>query len=145
MEVRLYTNTAPAQRANKSSYLTLLATVTGVNVYGDFDLQQPQLQMDANSNSLTANYCYIVELGRYYYIQKHVGRTATHVTLQLDLDRRYTYLNTVKNSDVVATRCNMYNKNIPDSMAMSIPQEKVTYRKLSSALTGENYILVVGG
>lgn len=145
MEVKLYTNTADTQRADKTGYLTLLATVTGVNVYGDFDLQQPQLKLDANSNSLTANYCYIVELGRYYFIQKHLGRTATHVTLQLDLDRRYTYLNTIKNSDVTATRSNMYNKNIPDTMALNVPQEKVTYRKLSSALTGENYILVVGG
>ena len=145
MTVKLYTCTADKLKADKSGSLTQLAEVSGVNIYGDFNILKPQIKIDANSNSLTANYVYIAELGRYYFVTDKTGLTATHVILSLENDRRYNFLSVVQNSDVTATRCNMYNKNIPETMALNVPQEKITYRKLSSALTGENYILVVGG
>lgn len=145
MNITLYTCNADPLKANKSGSLTTLATITGATIYGEMNILTPKIKLDANNNSLTANYCYISDLDRYFFIKDKVGITATHVILQLENDRRYNFLNTIKNSDVTATRSNMQNKNIPDTMAMNIPQEKVTYRKLSSALTGENYILIVGG
>lgn len=145
MTVKLYTCTADILKADKSGSLTQLAEITGVNIYGDFNILKPSIKIDANANSLVCNYVYIVELGRYYFVTDKQGLTATHIILSLENDLRYNFLNTIRNSDVTATRSNMYNKNIPDTMALNIPQEKITYRKLSEALTGENYILVVGG
>ena len=145
MTINLYTCTADPLKADKSGSLTLLESVSNVNIYGEFNILAPQLKLDANANTLSCNYVYIQELDRYYFVKEKTGLTATHVILTLENDYRYNFLTVVRNSDVTATRCNMYNKNIPDTMALNIPQEKVTYRKLSSALTGENYILVVGG
>ena len=145
MTVKLYTCTADKIKADKSGSLTQLAEISGVNIYGDFNILKPSIRMDSNVNSLACNYVYIVELDRYYFVTDKQGLTATHIILSLENDRRYNFLSVVQNSDVTATRSNMYNKNIPDTMALNIPQEKITYRKLSEALTGENYILVVGG
>ena len=144
MTVKLYTYTKDKIIADKSSYLTLLDTVS-CDIIGDFNILKPTIKITKTANSLACNYVYIVELGVYFFVVDKQGLTAQHIELKLDNDVRYTYLNAIKLSDVTATRSNMYNKNIPDTMALSVPQQKITYRKLSQALTGESYIMIVGG
>lgn len=144
MTVKLYTYSKDKLIANKSSYLTELATIT-CNIVGDFNILRPTIRVETSSNTLTANYVYIVELGVYFFVTGRKGLTANHVELELENDVRYTYYNSIKASDVTATRSNFYNKNIPDTMVLNSASKKIQYRKLSQALTGENYICIIGG
>lgn len=144
MTVKLYTYSKDKLIANKSSYLTELATIS-CTIVGDFNILRPTIRVETNSNTLTANYVYIVELGVYFFVTGRKGLTANHVELELENDVRHSYYNSIKASDVTATRSNFYNKNIPDSMALNSASKKIQYRKLSQALTGDNYICIIGG
>lgn len=144
MTARLYLNNADTLVCDKSAHLTQLAEVNVVP-YGDFDLLKPRIKIDVNNFSTACNYVYLSDFGNYYFVTNKVGLTAQHIILDLYCDLRYTWRNVIRNSNVTATRSNMKNKNIPDTMVLNVPQEKVTYRKLGNALTGNNYILVVGG
>lgn len=144
MTVKLYTYSKDKMIANKSPYLTELATIS-CTIVGDFNILRPTIRVESDSNTLTANYVYIVELGIYFFVTGRKGLTANHVELELENDVRHSYYNSINASDVTATRSNFYNKNIPDNMAMSCASERITYRKLSQALTGNNYICIIGG
>lgn len=145
MNIKFYTNTADTLKADKSGSLTQLADLTGCSIIGDFNILTPRIKVIANANTKAANYCYISDFNRYYFVKDKVGLSGTHLELLLENDLRYNFLSVIQNSDVTANRSNMYNKNIPDPMVLTVPQEKITYRKLSEALTGESYIAIIGG
>lgn len=145
MNITFYTCTADTIKANKVGSLTTLKTVTGAQIIGDMDILRPRIKVIADADTKAANYCYISDFDRYYFVKNKVGLTGTHITLDLQNDLAYNFYTVVNNSDVTATRSNIYNANIPDPMLLSVPQEKITYRKLSQALTGETYIAIIGG
>ncbi len=144
MTVRLYSYQRDKIIANKSPLLTLLSEVNAT-IIGDFNILRPTIRLESANSSLNANYVYIVELGLYFFVTGRKGLTANHVDLELENDIRHSYYNCIRVSDITATRSNFYNKNIPDSMAMGCASRKIQYRKLSQALSGENYICIIGG
>ncbi len=143
MNITFYTNTADSLVADKTLHLTTLKTVTSAQIIGDMNILSPRIKVIADTKD--ANYCYISDFDRYYFVKDKVGLSGTHLELLLENDLRYNFLSVIQNSDVTANRSNMYNKNIPDPMVLTVPQEKITYRKLSQALTGESYIAIIGG
>ena len=145
MNIKFYTCSADPLKADKSGSLTQLAELNGCTIIGDFNILFPRIKVTANANTKAANYCYLSDVDRYYFVKDKVGLSATHIELDLENDLRYNFLSVINNSDVTASRSNIYNKNIPDPMVLSVPQEKITYRKLSDALTGESYIAIIGG
>ncbi len=145
MNITFYTNTADTLKANKSGSLTTLKTVSSAQIIGDMNILSPRIKVIADADTKAANYCYISDFDRYYFVKDKVGLSGTHIELLLENDLRYNFLSVIQNSDVTATRSNIYNANIPDPMALSVPKEKITYRKLSQALTGETYIAIIGG
>lgn len=145
MNITFYTNTADSLVADKTLHLTTLKTVTGAQIIGDMNILSPRIKVIADADTKAANYCYISDFDRYYFVKDKVGLSGTHLELLLENDLRYNFLSVIQNSDVTANRSNMYSKNIPDPMVLTVPQEKITYRKLSEALTGESYIAIIGG
>lgn len=144
MTVKLYSYQGDKILGDKSSKLIELATLQ-CTIVGDFNILSPTIRLETNNHSLNANYVYISDLGLFFFITGRKGLTAHHVDLELTNDVRYSYLTSIRVSDVVATRSNFYNKNIPDKMALNIANQRVQYRKLSSALSGSNYICIIGG
>lgn len=144
MTARLYSYQKDKLIANKAPYLTQLAEVS-CTIVGEFDILVPTIRLESVNSALNCNYVYIVELGVYFFVTGRKGLTANHVDLELNNDVRHTYYTAIRVSKVTATRSNFYNKNIPDSMALSCASQKIQYRKLSQALTGSNYICIIGG
>lgn len=144
MIIKLYAYQGDKILADKSSKLIELATLDAT-IVGDFNILSPTIRVETANSTFNANYVYIQDFGLYYFITEKQGLTAHHIDLKLTNDVRYSYLNAIKVSDVVATRSNFYNKNIPDKMALNIANQRVQYRKLSSALSGSNYICIIGG
>ena len=107
-------------------------------------VEDPVLYMKHEANLFACNYVYIADFGRYYFITgKEIDGKTLYITCHVDVLK--TYAADIKASKGTASRSNIYNKNIPDTMALEIPQEKIQYRKLSNALTGGTYIAVIGG
>lgn len=110
----------------------------------NLDVLNPVIELDFDASILSKNYMYIADLGRYYFITNieivnHTIIIAGHV------DVLKTYGSQIKAGNCTATRSNFSNKNIPESLALKIPQNKIQYRKLSEALTGSTYICIIGG
>lgn len=111
----------------------------------NFDILNPEIELDFDATILSKNYMYIPDTGRYYFITSieiinHVIRIRGHV------DVLKTYNDQIRSGKCTATRSNQKNNTIPDTMVMTLPTEKITYRKLSTPIsTGETYVLIVGG
>ena len=107
-------------------------------------VEDPVLYMNHDASLFLCNYVYIADFGRYYYITgKELDGKTLFITCHVDVLK--TYEDDIKASKGTASRSNIYNKNIPEPLALGIPQQKIQYRKLSQALTGGTYICIIGG
>lgn len=107
-------------------------------------IEDPVLYMQHDALLFACNYVYIPDFGRYYFISgREIAEHTEYITCHVDVLK--TYGNDIKSCKGTATRSNIYNKNIPESLALEIPQNKIQYRKLSNALTGGTYICIIGG
>lgn len=108
------------------------------------DVLNPVFELDYDSSILSCNYMYVQDLGRYYFIN-NIEIINHVITITGHVDVLKTYSAQIKAGKCTATRSNYKNKNIPESLALNIPQQKIQYRKLSQALSGETYICIIGG
>lgn len=113
-------------------------------VKDNLDVLNPVFELDFDSSILSKNYMYVADLGRYYFITSieiinHVIIVRGHV------DVLKTYNSQIRSGKCTATRSNKKNLTIPDTMVISLPTEKIQYRKLSGEITGGTYVLILGG
>lgn len=107
-------------------------------------VEDPVIYLGHDATIFVCNYAYIPDFGRYYFVTgKEVDGKTDYITLHVDV--LMSFKNDIKASKGTATRSNFYNKNIPDTLALELPEDRVQYRKLSNALTGETYIAIIGG
>lgn len=113
-------------------------------VKDNLNVLNPIFELDFDSSILSKNYMYVQDLGRYYFITSieiinHVIIVRGHV------DVLKTYNSQIRSGKCTATRSNKKNLTIPDTMVISLPTEKIQYRKISSEITGGTYVLILGG
>jgi hypothetical protein len=113
-------------------------------VKDNLDVLNPTFELDFDASILSKNYMYVADLGRYYFITSieiinHVIIVRGHV------DVLKTYNAQIRSGKCTATRSNKKNLTIPDTMVISLPTEKIQYRKISSEITGGTYVLILGG
>ena len=113
-------------------------------VKDNLDVLNPVFELDFDASILSKNYMYVQDLGRYYFITSieiinHVIIVRGHV------DVLKTYNSQIRLGKCTATRSNKKNLTIPDTMVISLPTEKIQYRKLSGEITGGTYVLILGG
>ena len=73
MTITFYQSTAAPNELDKTGKLTTVATYSDANPNIALDLLNPVIVVEETAaNIMSANYCYIEELGRYYHI---VGKT----------------------------------------------------------------------
>lgn len=110
----------------------------------NLDVLNPVIELDFDASILSKNYMYIQDLGRYYFIE-NIDIVNHTIVITGHVDVLKTYATAIKSGSCTATRSNFINKNIPESLALKIPQNKIQYRKLSDALSGSTYIAIIGG
>lgn len=107
-------------------------------------VEDPVIYLEHDANIFVCNYAYIPDFGRYYFVTgREIDGHTDYISLHVDV--LMSFKNDIKASKGTATRSNFYNKNIPDTLALELPEDRVQYRKLSNALTGETYIAIIGG
>lgn len=141
MNINFYNSKIRKNEVNKSLGVAIAKTCS---LKEGSSIEDPILYMVYDTSLMSCNYVYIPDFGRYYFITgKEIDGKTLYITCHVDVLK--TYSADIKASKGTATRSNIYNKNIPDSLAMEIPQNKIQYRKLSEALTGGTYICIIGG
>lgn len=107
-------------------------------------IEDPVLYMEHDATLFNTNYVFIPDFGRYYFISgRELVEHTEYITCHVDV--LMSFKTDILASVGTATRSNFYNKNIPDKMVASLPGENIQYRILSSAFTGETYVLILGG
>ena len=118
--------------------------VKACSVKDGITLEDPVLYLGYDATLLTYNYVYIPDFQRYYFVTgREIDGKTIYISLHVDV--LASFKNDILASTGTATRSNFYNKNIPDKMVASLPGENIQYRTLSSAFTGETYVLILGG
>lgn len=107
-------------------------------------IEDPVLYMEHDATLFNCNYVYIPDFNRYYFVMgREIVEHTDYITLHVDV--LMSFKTDILSSVGTATRSNFYNKNIPDKMVASLPGENIQYRVLSSPISGENYVLILGG
>lgn len=141
MIVNFYNAKIKKNEINKSLGTAIVKTCS---LKDGVSIEDPVLYVKHDATLFACNYVYIQDFGRYYFIQgREIDGDTEYITCHVDVLK--TYADDIKSSKGTATRSNFYNRNIPDSMALELPQDRIQYRKLSDALTGETYICIIGG
>ena len=118
--------------------------VKSCSVKDGMSVEDPVLYMSYDASLMSYNYIYISDFGRYYFITgREIDGKTLYITCHVDV--LTSFKSDILSSVGTASRSNFYNKNIPDKMVASLPGENVQYRTLSSAFTGETYVLILGG
>lgn len=119
-------------------------TVITCSLKNGSSIEDPVLLMEHSATMFAYNYCYIPDFGRYYFIAgREIVEHTEYLTLHVDVLK--SFANDILNSKGIATRSQFYNKNIADNLIVSLESERVTYRKLSSPITGGTYVAIIGG
>ena len=142
MTIRLYNMTYNPIVINKT--LPVSYTEKTVEFKGDIDLLDISFELAYDSSLMNKNYAYISDLGRYYFI-KPVGIVGQRIIFSGHCDVLKSWSSNIKSSNCIATRSNMGNLTIPDPMILELPNEQITYRKLSTEITGGTYVAIIGG
>ena len=125
MNITLYNNSSPKIQIGKN--LTVVKSMTG-ELREECDMINPSILIE-NAGVISANYAYIPEFGRYYFITKITSVRKDLWRVDMHVDVRETYKNQIKaNTAVVARSSGYYNLYLPDSkMPLTQDNFNITY------------------
>lgn len=147
--VKLYNNNSDNRVVHKA--ITQIGTDRSCQITENCDVTNPRIILDMNSGDISANYMYIPDFNRYYYITgiNILNGNQTEITGHCDvLMSFWTY---IKNCQCTAGRSSSNFDDYLDDPMVSI---KDTYRTETRRLSGEftpvadgsnHYVLTIGG
>lgn len=146
MTVTLYHNTSDSNYLDKS--LSEIITVSG-NLRDSCSILEPTIMLNT-SNIATANYMYIPEFERYYYITNIVAVRMGLWAVSGHVDVLYTYRNAIRRCGaIVARQQNLYNLYLDDDKFLVNAQRMFTAHtfpnRIADASSGPAFVLTVAG
>ena len=144
MTINLYTNTAPRNALVKD--LTPVSTLTGT-LRNESSVVDPVVAIeDADLLLLSANYAYISEFGRYYFItniesvRQHLWRVSMHV------DVLYTFRDQIiTNSAIIERNENEYDLKLNDGLFQTQQNPRIAQYPFPTGFNTWNFVLAVAG
>lgn len=139
MTAILYNNTSDSREINKN--LTELATIN-ITLYLDTNVTNPVFKLKNFLNN--ANYMYVPDLHRYYYINNYTLSTQC-VYLHCSVDVLMSYKTELLNTECLISRSETdYNDNIVDTLAPITENTAYTVKNFGENIkTTEHYIIGV--
>lgn len=149
MDFALYYVTAPNNQLDKMSSGAVVEGYSGPATI-DVSVMNPTLIIeDASFNFKNANYIYIIDYGRAYYIEDIVVSTAQNIiSVKLREDVLQTFKDDILQLNAIVERqSNNYNMYLPDQQIPVDCRKTVTYREFGGNVFGLPYLslLVLGG
>lgn len=146
MNLIFYNNTGDIRQLNKN--LTEVKTGVTANIQYEVSITDPVLIMNNDSSLVNANYFYIAEWARYYFITNRVYLDGNRIEITGHVDVLASFKNEILNSDCIAERsASNSNPYIIDNMIGDAGSFTTTYQR--SSVTPFNntgsYLLTVAG
>lgn len=127
MLITLYSSSADPRDIYKGTKLTTIATVDAEPFY-PIEVTVPVFRLSYNSSFKSINYCYVPELGRYYFINKIVLESGNAMIISCDCDVLMSFRDDILNLDCVCLRNeNDYNPYIQDDIPTSVKATTTNY------------------
>lgn len=116
---------------------------------GECSMTDPSVIVAYGTDYLTANYMYISDFGRYYFIEQTVV-SEQHIIHTCHVDVLMSFYDSVKESDVILKRAEQKDKyclylDDPYFMTRADDIVEVKHFPNEDAFTGYNYLLTVSG
>ena len=151
MNVIFYRNTSDNRAVNKN--LEELFT-SNCRIHGENSVMNPSLILETNTNSFNANYCYIPDLARYYYIKDWKLDAGLRIVFNCHVDVLQTYKSEISANAGVVVRNEMIGSNyiVDDQIPLDTRQSVDVYKFATSPFninsagaTSDNFVLNVAG
>ena len=144
MTVKLYQNKSEFNVVDKD--LTELATLTGT-LREQSSVVDPAINFSGLTQYIdTANYAYISEFGRYYFITdiQYVRNNLWLLTMHVDV--LYTYASQIRNNSAIIERNeNEYDLKLNDGLFRTQQNPRIAQYPFPSGFNTWNFVLAVAG
>ena len=142
MTVVFYTTSDSPIVADKA--LTTLATKTGTPTT-DININTPVLAFSYDSTIAAANYAYIQDFGKYYFLKTPVLTTDGRMIFTFEVDVLKTYYNSLKQCNATVIRSQSIGSNdVPDSR-LPVNPNSVDVVSVMSSKSFNKYSAVTSG
>lgn len=147
--VKLYNNASDNRVVHKA--ITQIGTDRTCQITENCDVTNPRIILDMNSGDISANYMYIADFNRYYYITGINILNGNQTEIAGHCDVLMSFWTYIKNCQCTAGRSSSNFDDYLDDPMVSI---KETYRTETRRLSGEftptadgsnHYVLTIGG
>ena len=143
MEIILYYNDSEKIKLDKE--LTQIGTIEG-RLFQNTSITKPSIMFDLDIAVFSANYLYIPQFNRYYFITDVVNVSANKWQIQARVDVLTSFKSAIReNTAIIERQENEYNLYLDDKYYRAYQNEDVQYKKFSASLPSDKYILVVNG
>lgn len=142
MTVKFYTTNSEHNRVNK--ILLNEYTIDNVFLLEGQDILNPSIRVDSN-NVFYYNYVYIVEFGRYYYIENVTQDYDGLATVKLSIDVLMSYKNDVLNTVGLINRADKNQYLMDNAIVTNTKSTKQIIQFSESLPNDSDYILIVSG
>ena len=142
--VRFYQNTSDNRYLSKS--ITQKGTDVSCSFKENTTQEDPILIISPTNYQSSANYCYISDTGRYYYIV-NVTFSQQRVFIHLRVDVLMSFASGIQSAECVAERSsNKYNNYLPDNELTRLAYSDIYLKKFPRGLNKDlKLVLVIGG
>ena len=145
MTATFYNNASAPEVVNKQ--LTTLGTAN-VDITNGFMVDKPNFQMARDDSLLTANYMYVPDLNRYYFVTLEVENGA-FIRINAESDPLKSFWNSIKTSQCIAYRSSSKpDVRIEDDKVFKKQKPTFVFRRVGAGFTPSNlnnYVLIVSG
>lgn len=144
MKVNIYSNTSEPEKIGKS--LELLAELTG-NLVNETDVINPTIVISSDSGIAQANYMYIPDFHRYYFINKIESIRTNIWRIHGHVDVLETYKTQIKKQTAIVDRLeSVETPYLADGRYTFESYNKYKIQKFGASLSKNlSYVLVVAG
>ena len=143
MEIILYYNNSEKIKLDKE--LTQIGSIEG-RLFQNTSITRPSIMFDLDTSVFSANYLYIPQFNRYYFITDVVNVSANKWQIQARVDVLTSFKTAIReNTAIIERQENEYNLYLDDKYYSAYQNEDVQYKKFSASLPADKYILVVNG
>lgn len=144
LSIELYENLSDENVLNKN--ITLKDTLTGT-FRTPFDIENPVIIIE-NEGIINANYCYIGEFNRYYYIDRVEIITNNTIMLYLSIDVLMSFIDEIKSLQCdIEVSSSDYDNYLSSPFYVATVKTKTDVLSFSSGFndTGEYILITAGG
>lgn len=145
MTIKIYTNNSDKNKVDKD--ITQLGSDISGNLREGCSIIDPVIKFETNigSNLTSANYAYITEFGRYYYIN-NIKCVGSLYEVYMHVDVLQTYADEIRANDaVIARQQTKYNLYLQDGVFKTKAFPHIEIKQFPSGFTDYQFIFSVAG